>query len=99
MTTARLTQGIPLLLNGVNKHYGDNAVLKGLDLHIAAGQFIAVVGRSGGGKSTLLRLLAGLESPNSGELLAGNTPLAQIQNDTRMMFPGCPPAAVEIGYR
>lgn len=86
MTTARLTQGIPLLLNGVNKHYGDNAVLKGLDLHIAAGQFIAVVGRSGGGKSTLLRLLAGLESPNSGELLAGNTPLAQIQNDTRMMF-------------
>ncbi|AMO48819.1 sulfonate transport system ATP-binding protein [Kosakonia oryzendophytica] len=86
MTTARLTQGIPLLLNGVSKHYGDNAVLKGLDLHIAAGQFIAVVGRSGGGKSTLLRLLAGLESPNSGELLAGNTPLAQIQNDTRMMF-------------
>ncbi|TDT60142.1 sulfonate transport system ATP-binding protein [Enterobacter sp. AG5470] len=86
MTTARLTQGIPLLLNGVSKHYGDNTVLKGLDLHIAAGQFIAVVGRSGGGKSTLLRLLAGLESPNSGELLAGNTPLAQIQNDTRMMF-------------
>ncbi|WP_263752794.1 aliphatic sulfonates ABC transporter ATP-binding protein [Kosakonia cowanii] len=86
MNTARLNQGIPLLLNGITKRYGANTVLNGLDLHIAAGQFIAVVGRSGGGKSTLLRLLAGLETPNSGELLAGTTPLASIQHDTRMMF-------------
>ncbi|MNB73869.1 Aliphatic sulfonates import ATP-binding protein SsuB [compost metagenome] len=47
---------------------------------------MAVVGRSGGGKSTLLRLLAGLEKLNGGEILAGNTPLAEIQDDTRMMF-------------
>ncbi|CAM4049400.1 MULTISPECIES: aliphatic sulfonates ABC transporter ATP-binding protein [Lelliottia] len=86
MTTARLNQGTPLLLNGVNKRYGDNTILNALDLHIPAGQFVAVVGRSGGGKSTLLRLLAGLEAPNGGELLAGNTPLADIQDDTRMMF-------------
>ncbi len=86
MTTARLNQGTPLLLNGVTKRYGDNTILNALDLHIPAGQFVAVVGRSGGGKSTLLRLLAGLEAPNGGELLAGNTPLADIQDDTRMMF-------------
>lgn len=86
MTTARLTQGTPLLLSGVTKRYGDNTILNALDLHIPAGQFVAVVGRSGGGKSTLLRLLAGLEYPNGGELLAGNTPLADIQDDTRMMF-------------
>ena len=86
MTTARLNPGIPLLLNGINKRYGDNTILNELDLHIPAGQFVAVVGRSGGGKSTLLRLLAGLEKPNAGELLAGATPLAQIQDDTRMMF-------------
>ncbi|SUX86289.1 aliphatic sulfonates transport ATP-binding subunit [Citrobacter koseri] len=61
-------------------------MLNQLDLHIPAGQFVAVVGRSGGGKSTLLRLLAGLESPTAGELLAGTTPLAEIQDDTRMMF-------------
>ena len=61
MNTARLNQGTPLLLNGVTKRYGDNTILNGLDLHIPAGQFVAVVGRSGGGKSTLLRLLAGLE--------------------------------------
>lgn len=86
MNTARLTQGTPLLLNGVTKRYADNTILNALDLHIPAGQFVAVVGRSGGGKSTLLRLLAGLEAPNGGELLAGNTPLADIQDDTRMMF-------------
>ncbi|HHG8772241.1 TPA: aliphatic sulfonates ABC transporter ATP-binding protein [Raoultella planticola] len=86
MTTARLNPGIPLLLNGVTKRYGENTILNELDLHIPTGQFVAVVGRSGGGKSTLLRLLAGLEKPNGGELLAGSTPLAQIQDDTRMMF-------------
>lgn len=86
MNTARLNQGTPLLLNGVTKRYGENTILNELELHIPAGQFVAVVGRSGGGKSTLLRLLAGLEQPNGGELLAGNTPLAEIQDDTRMMF-------------
>lgn len=86
MTTARLNPGIPLLLNGVSKRYGSKTILNELDLHIPTGQFVAVVGRSGGGKSTLLRLLAGLEKPNAGQLLAGSTPLAQIEDDTRMMF-------------
>lgn len=44
MNTARLNQGTPLLLSGVTKRYGDNTVLNGLDLHIPAGQFVAVVG-------------------------------------------------------
>lgn len=86
MNTARLNPGIPLLLKAVGKRYGDNVVLNDLDLHIPAGQFVAVVGRSGGGKSTLLRLLAGLEKPNAGELLAGNGPLAASQQETRLMF-------------
>ena len=60
--------------------------LDGVSLEVERGEFVAVVGRSGGGKSTLLRLLAGLEKPNAGELLAGATPLAAIQDDTRMMF-------------
>ncbi|ANG92305.1 aliphatic sulfonates ABC transporter ATP-binding protein [Lelliottia amnigena] len=86
MNTARLTQGTPLLVSGVTKRYGENTILNALDLHIPAGQFVAVVGRSGGGKSTLLRLLAGLEAPDGGEIMAGTTPLATIQDDTRMMF-------------
>ncbi len=86
MNTSRLNQGTPLLLSGIIKRYGDNTVLNELDLHIPAGQFVAIVGRSGGGKSTLLRLLAGLERPDGGDILAGTTPLATIQDDTRMMF-------------
>ncbi len=86
MTTARLNQGTPLLLEGVTKRYGAKTILNALDLHIPAGQFVAVVGRSGGGKSTLLRLLAGLETPNGGALRAGNAPLSDAQDDTRMMF-------------
>ena len=79
MTTSRLNQGTPLLLEGVTKRYGAKTILNALDLHIPAGQFVAVVGRSGGGKSTLLRLLAGLETPAGGELRAGNAPLAGLQ--------------------
>ncbi|EOI3510878.1 aliphatic sulfonates ABC transporter ATP-binding protein [Cronobacter dublinensis] len=86
MTTARLNQGTPLLLEGVTKRYGAKTILNALELHIPAGQFVAVVGRSGGGKSTLLRLLAGLEAPNGGALRAGNAPLSDAQDDTRMMF-------------
>ncbi|MGU3413803.1 aliphatic sulfonates ABC transporter ATP-binding protein [Enterobacteriaceae bacterium C34A] len=86
MNTARLNPGIPLLLNGIGKRYGTNTVLNEINLHIPAGQFVAIVGRSGGGKSTLLRLLAGLEKPNEGELLAGNGPLSASQQETRMMF-------------
>ncbi|EOV8971848.1 aliphatic sulfonates ABC transporter ATP-binding protein [Cronobacter turicensis] len=86
MTTSRLNQGTPLLLEGVTKRYGEKTILNALDLHVPAGQFVAVVGRSGGGKSTLLRLLAGLETPDGGELRAGNAPLAGAREDTRMMF-------------
>lgn len=94
MNTARLNPGIPLLLNGVTKRYGDNTILNELDLHIPSGQFVAVVGRSGGGKSTLLRLLAGLEKPNAGELLAGATPGGDPGRHPDDVS-GCAPAAVE----
>ena len=60
MNTARLNPGIPLLLNGVSKRYGDNVILNELDLHIPTGQFVSVVRLSGGGTRTLLPLLAGL---------------------------------------
>jgi sulfonate transport system ATP-binding protein len=86
MNTARLNQGTPLLLNSVTKRYGNKTILDELELHIPAGQFVAVVGRSGGGKSTLLRLLAGLENPNGGSLIAGNAPLRESHDETRLMF-------------
>jgi sulfonate transport system ATP-binding protein len=56
------------VLRGIVKAFGDKKVLRGLDLDVAAGQFVAVIGRSGCGKSTLLRLIAGLDAPDAGAI-------------------------------
>ena len=66
-------------LKSVFKAYGDHApVIRGVDLHIAQGEFCVFVGPSGCGKSTLLRMIAGLEDITGGELLIGG----QRMNDT-----------------
>ncbi|WP_296248297.1 aliphatic sulfonates ABC transporter ATP-binding protein [Pseudomonas sp. UBA4194] len=81
-----LLRGIPLAVRKLRKTFGERQVLRDIDLHIPAGQFVAIVGRSGCGKSTLLRLLAALDKPTSGELLAGSASLAAAKDDTRLMF-------------
>ncbi|MGH9599540.1 MAG: ABC transporter ATP-binding protein [Terracidiphilus sp.] len=53
-------------------------ILKGIDLSIPAGQFIAIVGASGSGKSTLLGLLAGLDTPSSGEIWLDGAPIHNL---------------------
>jgi len=58
-----------LVLNDVRKSYGDKAVLADVTLAFLPGAKIGVVGPNGTGKSTLLRLMAGLEEPSCGEVL------------------------------
>jgi sulfate transport system ATP-binding protein len=53
---------------GVGKRFGDFVALEGIDLDIAAGELTALLGPSGGGKSTLLRIIAGLEVADSGSV-------------------------------
>ncbi|MGF1684195.1 amino acid ABC transporter ATP-binding protein [Photobacterium minamisatsumaniensis] len=53
----------------VHKFYGDNHVLKGVDLKIKAGEVISIIGRSGSGKSTLLRCMNGLETYEEGVII------------------------------
>ncbi len=55
-------------LRGLDKAYGGQRILEGIDLDIAAGEFCVVVGPSGCGKSTLLRIIAGLDDPSRGEV-------------------------------
>ena len=55
--------------NNVSKSYGKRQVLTGINLHIAAGEKIALVGESGAGKTTLLNLLLGFEAPTEGRVL------------------------------
>jgi polar amino acid transport system ATP-binding protein len=56
-------------IENIHKYYGDNHVLKGVDLTIAAGEVVSIIGRSGSGKSTLLRCINGLESYSAGNII------------------------------
>lgn len=55
-------------LTGISKQFGDNAVLKSVDLALQPGEAVAIIGPSGTGKSTILRIVAGLLAPDSGEV-------------------------------
>ncbi len=57
---------------------GEPEVLQGIDLRIEAGESVAITGPSGGGKSTLLKLLLGLYQPTGGEIRIGGQPLARV---------------------
>ncbi|MBB4259926.1 ATP-binding cassette domain-containing protein [Bradyrhizobium sp. CIR3A] len=78
-----LSRGLPLVVRGLRKSFGNNAVLRGIDLHIPVGQFVAIVGKSGCGKSTLLRLIAGLEKADAGSISLGEQARPE---DVRVMF-------------
>ncbi len=56
-------------LKSLGKHFGQQAVLRDINLHIQEGEFLVLVGPSGCGKTTLLRILAGLETASSGQVL------------------------------
>lgn len=70
-------QPLPLRLREARFAYGDKDVLAGIDLDIRPGESVAVVGPSGEGKTTLLRLLAGLLEGHSGHVTLGGTELRQ----------------------
>ena len=66
----------PIVVRGVHKRFGATPVLTGVDLEVPAGGIVALLGPSGCGKTTLLRSIAGLEQPDSGEIRVGERVLS-----------------------
>jgi sulfonate transport system ATP-binding protein len=89
---ARSSRGVSVGIKNVNIALGGRTVLEGFDIEIAAGEFVAIVGRSGCGKSTLLRSLVGLETPQTGTIIIGNADASSSSSnsktkpDVRVMF-------------
>ena len=76
---------ITIEARGLRKSYEDDGVrvdaVRGVDVVIKAGEFVAIVGPSGSGKSTLLHLLGGLATPSDGQVLIGDADLATLDDD------------------
>lgn len=58
-------------LTGISKSFGDKRAIDGLDLHISDGEFVVLLGPTGAGKTTTLRMIAGLEKPDAGTVAIG----------------------------
>jgi lipoprotein-releasing system ATP-binding protein len=75
-----------LKANNLYKSYGDLPVLKGLDMQVAAGEVVSVVGASGAGKSTLLNILGILDRPDKGTLSIADTDVFSLNDKQLSVF-------------
>ena len=78
-----------ITLRDLRKSYGDNVVVKQVNLEVADREFLVLLGPSGCGKSTVLRMIAGLESITDGEILIGDTVVNDLdpgERDIAMVF-------------
>jgi ABC-type lipoprotein export system ATPase subunit len=67
---------------------GEFKVLKGIDLTLRKGEFVAIVGKSGSGKSTLLNMITGIDHPTTGQVIVNGTDLYHMNESQRSMWRG-----------
>lgn len=72
-----------LELRGLTKSFGETEVLRGIDISIDKGEFITLLGSSGCGKTTTLRIISGLESPDSGEVILNGQKINEFPPEKR----------------
>jgi putative ABC transport system ATP-binding protein len=75
-----------LEVRGLAKRYGDTPVFAGVDLALAAGEFVAVLGESGVGKSSFLNCLAGLDTVNAGSVHIAGTEITALDDTQQALF-------------
>jgi len=75
-----------LYISGIEKRFGGRAVLSAVSLRVEPGEYVAIVGESGVGKSTLLNIVAGLEAPDAGEILFENASTKDLDDDARTVL-------------
>ncbi len=78
---APLSDVVALSAQGLRKSFGGHEVLKGIDLDVHQGEVISIIGRSGSGKTTFIRLLNGLEEPDAGRVLLDGAPFIEAARD------------------
>ena len=71
----------PVTVKGLRKSFGEQTVLNGIDLSVAPGENLAVLGRSGTGKSVLLKLIIGLQKPDSGSVRIHGQEITDLETD------------------
>lgn len=70
-----------LVAKGIQKHYAELHVLKGVDVNIKEGEVVSIVGASGAGKSTLLHILGTLDQPDQGEVWINDVSVSKLKGD------------------
>ncbi|QDR82307.1 ABC transporter ATP-binding protein [Sporomusa termitida] len=79
-------------ITAVHKTYvtgaGEFTALRGVDLQVAGGEFVAVVGKSGSGKSTLINMITGIDRPTSGEVWVAGTPVHSLTENQIAVWRG-----------
>jgi len=80
-TTDAGNTGPPIQVKGLHKSFGAQNVLNGIDLEVAPGETLSVLGQSGTGKSVLLRLLVGLQRPDSGSVRIHGREITALSRD------------------
>jgi putative ABC transport system ATP-binding protein len=81
----RMSQPLTLQVNNLSKRYGDSAVFSRVSLDVSPGEFVAIVGESGVGKSTLLNCMAGLDSWDEGTVRLNGADLQTMTDDHRAL--------------
>jgi len=77
---------VSLQIRQLGKRYGDSVVFSNVTLDVAPGEFVAIVGESGVGKSTLLNCMAGLDSWDEGSVMLGGADLGKMSDDQRALL-------------